>query len=152
MRGSWQRRTPFPSGCVSHKTTFPLRTLCLTTQEIQDLENGVASGKYRNIRASLHLLLIPSPNSLQQLTIDLPTWLTCSDFLTAYKDGERSRESRNSLLGNIMTELATLNKTAKCQITATDKLREDLQRLDKTTVYLIGRLHVTPVGAVSTAA
>ena len=75
-----------------------------------------------------------------------------SDFLSAYKEGEKSRASGNRLLGNIMTELTTLSKTARSQLNATDKLREDVQRLDKTMVDLGDRLHVTLVGAASTAA
>ena len=75
-----------------------------------------------------------------------------SDFLSAYKEGEKSRASGNRLLRNIMTELTTLNKTARSQLNATDKLREDVQRLDKTMVDLGDRLHVTLVGAASTAA
>ena len=65
--------------------------------------------------------------------------------------GERSRANGNRLLGNIATELSTLNKMADCQPNATDKLRYYIQRLENTLEDVNDHLHVIPVGAVSTA-
>ena len=74
-----------------------------------------------------------------------------SVFLAVYKDGERSPANGNRLLGYIMTELSTLNKMAKCQPNATDKLRDDIQRLENTLEDLNDHLYMIPVRAVSTA-
>ena len=72
-------------------------------------------------------------------------------FPAVYNYGERSRANGNRLLGNIMTELSTLNKMDECQPNATDELRDDIQRLENTLEDPNDHLHVILVGAVSTA-
>ena len=93
--------------------------------------NGVASNQLAELASSVvrqvqeHPRIIAfSINSLRQQVATTNHGYSnladkFSDFLSAYKEGEKSRANGNRLLGNIMTELTTFNKTARSQAVST---------------------------------